>query len=306
VHVLVVYRAQDRDVGGRLHDDLAARLGAGHVSRNAAATDPDALVVVIGPGWAQAPEPRAVAAVEHALASETTVVPVVVDPAPMPRADELPASIAGLAALEPVAASSEYWAATIDRVQRAIPPPRRHGLARVVALVRRRPRWSIAGLIGAVTGVVGVLHAIGVINPPPETHALGLPGPAGGEITFDRYLRKHRDEHVTRGDYPLRPDLEGVVYRVEVSLENARHEHYSLRTNLKDAETDNPPEGIRPAFVGARFSPAEAGRIHYVWVPCVPNDLEFYAEFELVDDATAARLESRASPKKETCRDVEP
>ena len=125
-------------------------------------------------------------------------------------------------------------------------------------------------------------------------------------VTFAQYLRNHRGEHVTRSDYPLPADLEGFVYGVQVGLENAEDDRYSLRSKLMDAATDNPPEGFRSEFVGARFSAADASRLHYVWIPCAPDELEFYVEFDLVNDAKPAPLLSKQSTTSEECREVGP
>jgi hypothetical protein len=313
MRVVVMYRTRDRVAGRRLHDDLAARLGSVHVSRNVAVADPDAVIVVIGPDWARAPDERAAEALERALVSGAPIVPVVLEGAEMPDADDLPASLADLAAIEPVAASYEYWSETVDRVHQALRPPRRRGIARVVALARRRPRLSIVtGVVGLAASTVGILAASGVINPPPELpdppekQTLRVAGRVGSGVTFAQYLGDHRDEHVTRRDYPLSEDLEGFVYGVEVGLENAKGVGYSLRATLRDAVTDNQPEGFRSEFVGARFSPADAGRLHYVWIPCARDDLRFYVQFDLVNDAEAAPLQSKRSAKPQECREVGP
>ena len=47
-----------------------------------------------------------------------------------------------------------------------------------------------------------------------------------------------------------------------------------------------------------------ANQLHYIWVPCVPNETQYYAEFELINDNDAVALAADRS-RREECRELE-
>ncbi len=135
--VFISYRRLDAGgSAGRLHGDLRRQFGEGHVFRDremrpgtnwvkrlaAEAGACRVMLVVIGQKWATvrddgAAEPRLANPrdtlrneIETALArDEVTIIPVLVDDARMPKADEVPASLAGLLEIQAYPMSDARW-----------------------------------------------------------------------------------------------------------------------------------------------------------------------------------------------------
>jgi hypothetical protein len=104
-------RADTRDIAGRLRDGLVVRYGSANVVQDAesfeygldfveeyerAISRSDVLLALIGPNWLRAPEDRpgyrdhVVAEIGFALERGVRVIPVLVNGAAMPRADQVP------------------------------------------------------------------------------------------------------------------------------------------------------------------------------------------------------------------------
>lgn len=149
--LFVSYRRDDsQGFAGRLADDLDAAFGHEHVFRDVeipvgsnfgavlhrAIADCDVLIVVIGRHWAGRTEAGRAsrlfdaddwvrAEIEAALAHGTWIVPVLVGGATMPPADELPASLGGLCAVQAAVLDDRRWDADvadlIAQLRRRIP-----------------------------------------------------------------------------------------------------------------------------------------------------------------------------------------
>ena len=136
--IFISYRRQDAaGYAGRLYDRLASHFGAERVFMDVEGIEPgldfvdaieravascEVLIVIIGPGWLatddarkrRLDDPKDFVRIETAaaLARNIRVVPVLVDNAVMPRAEELPADLAPLARRQAVELNHKYWDGT--------------------------------------------------------------------------------------------------------------------------------------------------------------------------------------------------
>ncbi len=168
--VFISYRRDDTaGEAGRLADHLTRRFGPGRVfididtiapgsdfvaALERALTGTSVVLVVIGRQWLTTSDHRGARRlddrddfvrreIETALTRGARVVPVLVQNAPMPPADALPAPLAALATRQAVHIDHEEFSADVERLAEAItpfvdaqgPPVRRMGRAWVAALV---------------------------------------------------------------------------------------------------------------------------------------------------------------------------
>src|SRR4051794_19678564 len=136
--IFISYRRQDTaGYAGRLYDRLAGHFGADRVFMDVEGIEPgldfvdaieravgscEVLIVIIGPGWLatdsagkrRLDDPKDFVRIETgaALARHIRVVPVLVDKAAMPLAEELPADLAPLVRRQAIELSNKYWDAT--------------------------------------------------------------------------------------------------------------------------------------------------------------------------------------------------
>ncbi|MCA1701839.1 MAG: toll/interleukin-1 receptor domain-containing protein [Actinobacteria bacterium] len=151
--VFISYRRSDsRGSAGRLYDNLEDRFGCDRVFRDLDALEPgaqyeeaierfvqscDAVVAVIGNQWLDArdeqgrrriddPADLVRRELEAAIEHEKLVIPVLVEDAAMPRADELPGRLAGLAGRNALPVSDTRWDYDVGRLvevlERALGP----------------------------------------------------------------------------------------------------------------------------------------------------------------------------------------
>ena len=132
--IFISYRRQDAaGYAGRLYDRLAGHFGADRVFMDVEGIEPgldfvdaigravascEVLIVIIGPGWLatdstgkrRLDDPKDFVRIETraALARHIRVVPVLVDKAVMPLAEELPADLAPLVRRHAVELSHKY------------------------------------------------------------------------------------------------------------------------------------------------------------------------------------------------------
>ena len=162
--VFICYRRDDTSgYAGRLHDALAGRFGAGEVFMDMEAIPPGAdfvqqveaaiagclaLLPLIGPRWLSAtsesgarrlddPEDFVRVEIEAALRREIRLIPVLVQGAKMPRADQLPASLRALATLNALELSDTHWQADVRDLGDALASLRHQA---VPATTAARPR----------------------------------------------------------------------------------------------------------------------------------------------------------------------
>src|SRR5512135_810812 len=130
--IFISCRNDDLAYAKRLHESLrqhflgevllgVAESGGGQGSGSAsddALASCEAIIIVIGPGWAArvASSARIVAQLAHALSRGVPVLPVLVGGAAMPRASDLPPALAALAAIKPVALRDESWKRDVTRI----------------------------------------------------------------------------------------------------------------------------------------------------------------------------------------------
>ena len=177
--IFLSYRRDDTGGrAGRLFDVLVARFGARNVFQDvttvapgrdfaaqvdAAVTESDAVLVVIGPSWLgttdqggrriDLPDDFVRREVSMALATEIPVVPVLVGGASLPLAEELPEELATLRLRQAVTLRDASWHQDVDDLVRRLEGEQPIGTTR-----RRWPLFAAAGVavvIGAV--VVAVL-----------------------------------------------------------------------------------------------------------------------------------------------------
>jgi tetratricopeptide (TPR) repeat protein len=166
-----------RDLHGLVPgDDFADRLKAKLV-------ECDALLAVIGPRWHSIadkktgrrrlddPDDFVVLEIATAIEARKFVVPVLVEGAKMPRADQLPASIRGLAARQAAELTDSHFAIDVQRLVEAIdkgdPDPtlwERVRRALRTERMRVRLRWALAG-VGAAAGVLALVLTVGAPAP---------------------------------------------------------------------------------------------------------------------------------------------
>jgi hypothetical protein len=121
--IFISYRRDDAaGYAGRLYDRLATHFGAERVFIERAVGSCEALIVIIGDEWLAADgagrrrldDPTDFVRVETAtaLARGIRVVPVLIEGAVMPRADQLPADLAPLTRRQAVELSHKHWDAS--------------------------------------------------------------------------------------------------------------------------------------------------------------------------------------------------
>ena len=172
--IFLSYRRDDTGGrAGRFFDVLVARFGARNVFQDvtavapgrdfvaqvdAAVTGSDAVLVVVGPRWLgisdeggrriDHPDDFVRREVSRALATEIPVVPVLVDGASLPSAEELPEELAPLRLRQAVTLRDVSWHQDVDdlvrRLEGEVP----------LEITRRRWPWLVA------TGVVAVVGAV--------------------------------------------------------------------------------------------------------------------------------------------------
>lgn len=186
--VFLSYRRDDAaGYAGRLEEALERRLGRGSAFRDVQDIAPgedfvrairarlagaQAVLVLIGPRWAgggvpgqqRIDDPQDMVRLEVATALDAglRVIPVLLQGAPMPAADALPAALKPLATRNAMALSDAHWDADIDRLVQSL------GLART----RRVWPWALGGAALAAA-VVGAICAFGPWAPSASGTAAG-------------------------------------------------------------------------------------------------------------------------------------
>jgi len=145
LHIFISYRREDSPGhAGRLFDSLEQRFGSGHVYLDAALIQPgrnfhdvlgraisaaNVMLIVIGPRWLLATNEAGVSRLSNtddivrqevhaALEREITVIPVLVNGAFMPRAQDLPRPLDILAFLQAIDLRDQYWRTDVDMLTR--------------------------------------------------------------------------------------------------------------------------------------------------------------------------------------------
>jgi TIR domain len=144
--IFISYRRSDaRGYAGRLEDTLKGFFGLGRVFRDVGGINPGedfkaaidqtileagALIVLIGPNWlvrGESGNPRLHDPGDHvaseiiaALEQKRLIIPVLVDGASMPREEELPDAVKGLARRNAVTISDEGWNADVTRLAKVL------------------------------------------------------------------------------------------------------------------------------------------------------------------------------------------
>jgi hypothetical protein len=198
MRIFISYRRADA-IGhaGRLHDELQARFGrdrvfmdlsgiqAGEdfVSRiDAAIRACDALVVVIGDEWLSSvqagtrrldrPDDLVRAEVSSALQRGIPVVPVLVEGARMPAADDLPEPLKPLATRHAQELSDARWSYDIEQLVRA--------LEKIGGASRQWRHWIAAA---AMIGLIAVL-GVWLLTRGAEDRAAAVTGEWNAEVTY--------------------------------------------------------------------------------------------------------------------------
>jgi len=204
--IFISYRRQDTaGYAGRLYDRLAHHFGADRVFMDVEGIEPgldfvdaieravgscEVLIVIIGPGWLatdsagkrRLDDPKDFVRIETgaALGRHIRVVPVLVDKAVMPLAEELPADLAPLVRRQAIELSNKYWDATTGELIRTLErvldgdkvadgriatataathaEPEDEPLLVVNKRDIRRP-WVIAGALALIAAAVGLYIA---------------------------------------------------------------------------------------------------------------------------------------------------
>ena len=212
-------RGESAGYAGRLHESLERRLGEGHVFRDVDELEPGqdfvdaisarlrdcaACLAIIGSEWLlvtdRAGRRRLEQSndyvrleIEAALArSDLLVVPVLVEGATMPSAEDLPASIRALSRRHALSLRDETWDADVDRLVKTLEKKiGRRTLTGDISPFSRVPRFSPGRLIGWCILAVALLAAAMFLNrgaeipdsetPPPDATAMTSTGAAPTE-----------------------------------------------------------------------------------------------------------------------------
>jgi hypothetical protein len=169
--VFISYRRQDTSSpAGRLYDRLAYRLGDDHVFIDVDTVAPgldfgdvitgavstcEVLIAVIGPRWLTAtdedgrrrlddPDDIVRLEIEAALERNIRVIPVLVEGAVIPRRQQLPEGLAGLARRNAVTLRHESFRSDVDRLLATIEPILRVPVPQRAEPERRRPEATPA------------------------------------------------------------------------------------------------------------------------------------------------------------------
>jgi hypothetical protein len=228
LRVFLSYRREDASGhAGRLYDLLAARYGAERVfmdidaiplgsefaeTINRAVASCDVVIALMGRGWLEAkdsdghrrlddPDDFVRREIESALAQGVVVVPATVQGAELPRAEELPSSIAALTRRQGFQLSDTGWRDDVGRLIRRLEEVAEEQADPAAAADRlapsRRPRPTrrtvaavLLGSVALVAALAGVLLFRGGDNGAPQGAADGGTQSSGvGTVTLGSNLR---------------------------------------------------------------------------------------------------------------------
>jgi hypothetical protein len=247
-------------------------------------------------------------ALEAALASDTVVVPVLLDHAEV-SSEQLPPALSPLTRIAPVRATDDYWDEAVERIVGRVGEPAPRGLLARARHVRRRVK--VGAGIGLVSSVVGILATFGIFEKTePERGTLTVNDQPAVGLALDEYLRDFPEEGGRPPDYPVESDTEGYVYAVHVGLERAQSDNYGIHWTIRDPGTRRrlkPFAGLAQlSFPGLRFTDRTANGLHHVWVPCPDRDgLEYIVVFALVNEDRQNHALESAEGGKGDCRVIE-
>jgi hypothetical protein len=203
-------RGESAGYAGRLHESLERRLGEGHVFRDVDELEPGqdfvdaisarlrdcaACLVMIGSEWLlvtdRAGHRRLEQShdyvrleIEAALArSDLLVVPVLVEGATMPSAEDLPASIRPLSRRHALSLRDETWDADVDRLAETLNKKIGRTLTGDISPVSHLPRLFPSRLIGWCILAVALLAAAMFLNRRTEYSDAATPPPEAGGMT---------------------------------------------------------------------------------------------------------------------------
>jgi len=312
--VFISYRREDTaGYAGRLHDSLSARLAPAEVFMDVDGIEPgadfttaiaeavgrcDVLLALIGTRWVTAattsgerrlddPDDYVVTEIAAALQRDTHVIPVLIEGAAMPRAEELPERIKGLARRNALELGTVSWSRDLDTLVSALRrlSPRVAGRERPRAPIgRHKKRWAAAAVVAAIAVIaVIVVSTLERGNSPGKASRTSQPvvvapnaGPGGTTL------------EISGGPCPPVPDGRrpaGIYF----GLHDPR---------AKEEAKENPAQGGVPITPGKSWKgqveiPAEiAPGAYFVYAGCWANagdrsqNSEFYeyldAEFDAV------------------------
>ncbi len=209
--IFIAYRrGESAGYAGRLHESLERRLGGDHVFRDVDELEPGqdfvdaisarlrdcaACLVIIGSEWLlvtdRAGHRRLEQShdylrleIEAALArADLLVVPVLVEGATMPSAEDLPASIRGLSRRHALSLRDETWDADVDRLAETLNKRIGRILTGDISPVSRLPRLSSSRLIGWCILAVTLLAAAMFLGRRTEYSDAGTPPPEASGMT---------------------------------------------------------------------------------------------------------------------------
>lgn len=245
--IFVCYRREDSaGHAGRLFDRLQEHFGRGNVFWDVSGSiepgEPfgmaigralgscDALLAVIGEQWLmgtdaagrrrlEAPDDYVRLEIATALQRGIRVIPVLVQHAAMPRAEDLPQVLQPLAQYQAVELSDNRWdfdvAQLIGSLEKALGPPRAPGTA----------RWmKAAGTIAAVTGLVVALNQVGFFTDgdrqPSATHPI------------DPGVEQEPNDHVSKANWiELGKEYKGALKRDRDAVD-----YFAFATGRVDTE----------------------------------------------------------------------
>ncbi|HUP39443.1 MAG TPA: toll/interleukin-1 receptor domain-containing protein [Vicinamibacterales bacterium] len=209
--IFIAYRrGESAGYAGRLHESLERRLGGDHVFRDVDELEPGqdfvdaisarlrdcaACLVIIGSEWLlvtdraghrrlEQSDDYLRLEIEAALArSDLLVVPVLVEDATMPSAEDLPAPIRALSRRHALSLRDETWDADVDRLAETLKKKIGRTPTEDVSPVSRLPRLPPSRLIGWCILAVALIAAAMFLNRGTEVSDAGTPPPEAAVIT---------------------------------------------------------------------------------------------------------------------------
>src|SRR5713101_1759548 len=161
MQIFISYRRDDASGEARnLYERLGSDLGQDNIFYDREAIRPaqqyrniieerlntsDIVLVLIGEGWQAKLDERVqhlddlhIREVRHALEASKVVMPVLLKRAQMPRAEQLPAELSGLARMQAISVRDDHWDSDVDRlisrIHELAPPT---GLDAILKIVRK-------------------------------------------------------------------------------------------------------------------------------------------------------------------------
>lgn len=314
--IFISYRREDSEgYAGRLAADLERLYGPDQVFLDVDDIGPgidflaeiqralggaEVLIALIGPRWLEpADAPRILDTsdpvrqeLEIGLASDMTLLPVLVGGAAMPRADQLPASLRRLARINALRLDHSAWAEGVARLHQSLPADSGPGHVRrwagMPSAAGGRPKAPLAIAAAVVALAAALLGGLRVADD-------GDGAPGGGTIA----LSMSTPEVITRGQFYERTDQDpgtltpeflaepGISAEVRIVARGYRDRRFPERWVLRDTATadqvaTSDPDDRLPNSVNFDTDPDDEDDLVFLTLPRAGGRL--ILRYEILED----------------------